>query len=389
MAAGWPTKVTYANGDVYSASDVNDTNGTLNYIDPTSATDGQVLTRDNASAGKVKWSTISVAESLGFTAGKNKIINGDFGVNQRAFSSTTTDATFGFDRFRCDSNGGATFSAQVFTPGAAPVAGYESANYLRIVTTGQSGTGVYTVIRTNIEDVRNFAGQTVTLSFWAKAATGTPKIASDIRQVFGSGGSPSATVNTYGGSATLSTSWARYSLTVAIPSISGKTIGTTANTSSLQLQLWVSAGSDFNSRTGSLGIQSNTFEIWGIQMESGSTATAFQTATGTIQGELAACQRYYQVANYGFGKALSASDCRVVVLWESMRTAPSYTISSLTSIILEIAVAYRSPTGSSQNSISGSSVTNGFTEIAFTGASGMTTGNLVALAGSVNLSAEL
>ena len=55
MAAGWPTKVTYANGDVYSASDVNDTNGTLNYINPTSATDNQVLTRDNAAPGKVKW----------------------------------------------------------------------------------------------------------------------------------------------------------------------------------------------------------------------------------------------------------------------------------------------------------------------------------------------
>jgi len=57
MAAGWPTKVTYANGDVFSASDINDTNGTLNYIDPTSATDGQILTRDNASGGKVKWAT--------------------------------------------------------------------------------------------------------------------------------------------------------------------------------------------------------------------------------------------------------------------------------------------------------------------------------------------
>jgi len=35
MAVGFPTKVTYANGDVYSAGDVNDTNGTLNLINPT------------------------------------------------------------------------------------------------------------------------------------------------------------------------------------------------------------------------------------------------------------------------------------------------------------------------------------------------------------------
>jgi hypothetical protein len=35
MAVGFPTKVTYANGDVFSAADVNDTNGTLNLLNPT------------------------------------------------------------------------------------------------------------------------------------------------------------------------------------------------------------------------------------------------------------------------------------------------------------------------------------------------------------------
>ena len=67
MAAGWPVKTTYLDGDVYSAADVNDANGTLNYINPTSATDLQVLTRDNASAGKVKWanSPANIATTTG------------------------------------------------------------------------------------------------------------------------------------------------------------------------------------------------------------------------------------------------------------------------------------------------------------------------------------
>jgi hypothetical protein len=34
-------------------------------------------------------------------------------------------------------------------------------------------------------------------------------------------------------------------------------------------------------------------DIADVQWEVGSTATSFQTATGTLQGELAACQRYY------------------------------------------------------------------------------------------------
>jgi hypothetical protein len=44
-----------------------------------------------------------------------------------------------------------------------------------------------------------------------------------------------------------------------------------------------------------------TIEIWGAQVEASNTPTAFQTATGTIQGELAACQRYYVRFNSGNG----------------------------------------------------------------------------------------
>lgn len=229
-----------------------------------------------------------------FFAGKNKIINGDFFVNQRAFSSTTTNATYTFDRWQTSLSGGTvTYTPQTFTLGTAPVAGYESKNFIQVAVASQSGTADYAALLQKIEDVRTFANQTVTVSFWAKASSGTPKISIELGQFFGSGGSPSAQVNTNFGSVTLSTSWARYSLTASLPSIAGKTLGTTAGTDYLMLWMWLSAGSDYNARTGSMGLQNSTFQIWGVQVEAGSVATPFTTATGTIQGELAACQRYY------------------------------------------------------------------------------------------------
>jgi hypothetical protein len=225
------------------------------------------------------WSAgASVPTSLGFTAGKNKIINGDFGIWQRGTSfAAISNASFAADRYQVvfDGTGVRTVSRQTFTPGAAPVAGYEGSYFLRYDQT-TAGTGAaYGGFQQNIENVQTLAGQTATLSFWAKADS-SRTISYQLTQSFGSGGS--GNVNAGTGSQALTTSWTRYSFTISIPSISGKTIGT----SSL-LQLYF--GMPINTL--------NTIDIWGVQLEAGSVATAFQTATGTLQGELAACQRYY------------------------------------------------------------------------------------------------
>ena len=263
MAVGLPLKTTYVDGEVFSASDINDTNGTVNLVGQTN----------------------------NFYAGKNRIINGDFTINQRAFTSTTTSGAYGQDRFyNLNSNGTTTYSAQTFTPGTAPVTGYESTNFARIVTTGQTLSSAFSVFGQKIEDVRTFANQTVTFSFWAKAASGTPSISANFFQDFGSGGSSGVYSYPTTQKQAITTSWARYSFTTTIASVAGKTIGTG---SFLAAWIWTSAGADFNTQTGSLGIQSATIDIWGVQVEAGSTATAFQTASGSIGGELALCQRYY------------------------------------------------------------------------------------------------
>ena len=261
-----------------------------------------------------------------FAAGKNKIINGDFNVNQRGFTSTTTATTFGHDRWRLRSAGGtATYSTQAFTPGTAPVAGYESTNFARLVTSGQSAGGDYASIEQPIEDVRTFAGQTVTVSFWAKASTGTPNVGLTVSQYFGSGGS--SVVYTSPAVQAITSSWVRYSFNVSVPSISGKTITTS---SSLSLWLETSVGATTSAAGfAAVGIQNVTIDIWGVQVEAGSVATAFQTATGTIQGELAACQRYYQRVTGQFGYvATGTANNSTDVLFQmalpvQMRVAPT------------------------------------------------------------------
>jgi hypothetical protein len=274
-----------------------------------------------------------------FAAGKNKIINGAFDIWQRG-TTTSTNGAFICDRFKTGFTGTGTtqtMERQSFTPGTAPVAGYEATYFVRNIVVGGTGTSSLVVMQQPVEDVRTFAGQTVTLSFWAKANTGTPSIGLDLYQEFGSGGS--STVSNGGTKVAITTSWARYSATIALASISGKTIGTS---SLLGVRFWFSSGSDYNSLNGTLGLQSNTFDIWGVQLEAGSVATAFQTATGTLQGELAACQRYFVKSNNlsetpGTAptstpiNALNASSTLVVGIPPfkvNMRTAPTVTLYS-------------------------------------------------------------
>lgn len=230
---------------------------------------------------------------------RNKIINGDFSVNQRVAFNTSATGVYVFDRWRLNtSDGTSTYSTQSFALGN-PFTGFQPRNYLQLVTSGQTLTTANSIIIQPIEDVRTCAGSQVTVSFWAKALSGTPKISVELGQYFGA--DPDRYINA--GQVTLSTSWARYSRTVTVTSISGKIIGPN-NDSHLSLNLWCSAGSSFNVRTGSLGIQSNTFHIWGVQLEQNSVPTAFEQELYADQ--LAKCQRYYYKSGYVWGNELGS-----------------------------------------------------------------------------------
>jgi hypothetical protein len=110
------------------------------------------------------------ANTNNFAAGKNKMLNGDFRIWQRGTSFTPTNGSFTADRWQnyFDGSGATrTYSQQTFTPGTAPVAGYESAFFLRLNQSVAGTSGTFNECNQSVEDVRTLAGQTATLSFWA------------------------------------------------------------------------------------------------------------------------------------------------------------------------------------------------------------------------------
>jgi hypothetical protein len=253
-------------------------------------------------------------------AGKNKIINGDFSIWQRGTSfSNPANGTYCADRFKTINDGtGATrtISQQAFTPGAAPVAGYESQYFMRYAVSAIGTGNTYQGMNHYIEDVRTFAGQAITVSFWAKADA-SRNVNVDLSQNFGSGGSGTVYVTLSAASAAVTTSWQRFTFTGTVASISGKTIGTG---SALVFGYYAPAAT------------ACTIDIWGVQVEAGSTATPFCTASGgSQQAELALCQRYYYrqsassaYATFGLGTANATTTALISINPPStMRVSPT------------------------------------------------------------------
>ena len=261
---------------------------------------------------------------------ENRIINGAFDFWQRGTSSTS--AGYLADRWTNTISGGTvTSSRQAFSAGDT-FGNNNPVYFMRQTISGQSTSAHRATIRQPIEGVRNYAGQTITVLGWARRSSGSGNMAVEMAQDFGTGGSPSSSVTAISPTTvTLTGSWAAFAVTMSVPSISGKTIGTDGN-DNLSLNFWTSAGSDWNARTNSLGLQTIGVDLWGIHIKQGTHTTSAVDLYRQPEPwpELARCEKYYQ--GFGVG-AVGAEESTTragfgILLITPMRANPSISLVS-------------------------------------------------------------
>ncbi len=246
---------------------------------------GETLVADSAATTGLRYQT---------GVNNNGVINGGMDIWQRGTSFAIPSSTYTYTADRWIGlrfSTGSTVSQQT-----ASLDGFQySARVAR--DSGNTGLGIiYLGYNLETADSYKYAGKTVTLSFWAKAGANFSSASSALAVIWASGtGTNQKQMDGFTGastlvssSVTLTTSWQRFSFTAAVPSNSTQ------------------QGFQFNyTPVGTAGAADN-FEIVGVQQEFGSVATNFKRAGGgTIQGELAACQRYYWACAVGTNKPIA------------------------------------------------------------------------------------
>jgi hypothetical protein len=255
---------------------------------------------------------INLLESAQQAASKNVLINGLLDIWQRSTSVTVSAEAYGAqDRWANYAGTSATFAQETTT---VPT----GCRYSCKVTIGGSASSVQSSQVIETANAAPYAGKTMILSGYFQSSV-TPTVnfvvyySNSVDVALG--GSWTAITATSGGSGTATSgSFARITGTYAIPSTA----------KSLKV-LWY---------TGS--IASTSILYWGgMQFEAASAATNLVRNASTIQGELAACQRYYyRVTGTGYAyfcnsasRATTVTD-GTVALPVTMRTAPTLAFSA-------------------------------------------------------------
>jgi hypothetical protein len=337
-----------AKGDLIAAT-ANDTPARLAV-----GNNGETLIADSSTSTGLRWQ--------GSAIGKNAAINGACEIAQRGTAAVTlTAASFLYpvDRFFVGRSSGTTgATAQQFT--STTLDGFQYGVRVQRTAANTATNDLY--IGQSFETANSIplANKAVVVSFYARAGANYSPTSSalNVRFYTGTGTDQSGLGSAFTGSATpisqtatLTTSWQRFQYTATLSS------------TTTQMQFLA-----FCTPTGTAGAADN-FDITGLQVELGATATPFARNSGNIQGELVACQRYCQVANNQFGQMYSTTSARII--WPvqvQMRVTPTvtYPTGTFTNFIEQVGIGNLTPTA-----FSATSTDNNFI---YTNATGMTAG---------------
>ena len=276
---------------------------------------GETLVADSSTATGLRYQV---------PANVNPVLNSAFQIWQRGTSigATGTGTTYGADRWQPYRNAvGATMSRQV----TGDTTNLPFIQYCARISRDNGNTSTAALLLDSaFESVNSipYAGKTVTFSFYARAGANYSATSSALVATLFSGTGTdqnslsgfTGTANVIQQTATLTTTWQRFTY-------SG-TVGTTATQLGVRFSF---------TPTGTAGAN-DYYEVTGVQLEVGSVATPFKTYAGTIQGELAACQRYYvryapsanNYAYFGNGTNSSTTNAYITIpLPVEMRVLPT------------------------------------------------------------------
>lgn len=262
-------------------------------------------------------SATGLAGGGGGGANVNLLINGDFQVWQRALTTTTEVRDYHtVDRWTTGPNsvGSENYVNSKIVQTTHTIGQTDVPNNPKYYATWSkaSGSGI-AGMEQRIEGVETGSGQQVTLSFYARHLGGTRTLKAYARQSFGTTGSPSTAVNTLINSFSITNTWAKYTATVSLPSISGKQMGSFAADQTVGDYLAIRFQDDNGSAF--------SYEISQVKFELGGSATAHQPKT--YQETFYDCLRYFQKLGHGEDSTNTTSNEKDVIVGLGFYTSSS------------------------------------------------------------------
>ena len=285
----------------------------------------------------------------GALSNRNLIINGAMQVAQRG-TSTTTQGFATVDRFKATSDGTMVAAVVTQSQDSTGPQGFSNSYKVSVGTSETVAAVDYYYVHQGIEaqNLQQLSfgtsyAKSITLSFWVKSSvTGTYTVSlfrHDSQRIF----PKNYTVST-------ANTWEKKVIVV-----DGDVTGTIANDNGRGIDLYwgLSAGSNYTTGTDNawaaysgsnflpnhtadiIGTVNATWQITGVQLEVGDTATPFEYAR-SYGDELARCQRYFNANvgsydnNEGVAGVYSTSALRgqLQTFPVTMRATPSVTISN-------------------------------------------------------------